>query len=141
MNWGYRIAIFFMAFIAFMLFMLYQCVQQNFDLVTEDYYAQEVAFQEQINQQNNASELAQRPSWSVSEKYFNLSFPNTLDKGSINFFRPSDKKLDFRETLEINNNGQQQIDLIKFKRGVYKVQLSWSDQNKDYYIEEQVFIP
>jgi hypothetical protein len=141
MNWGYRIAIFFMAFVTFMLFMLYQCVQQNFDLVAEDYYAQEVVFQEQINQQNNVFKLDQKPSWDITEDNFKLSFPNAFTKGNIHFFRPSDKNLDFGETLKIDSLGQQQIALNKFKRGVYKVQLSWSDQKEAYYIEERVFIP
>jgi hypothetical protein len=141
MNWGYRITIFFMAFISFMLFMLYQCVQQNFDLVSEDYYAQEVGFQEQINQENNFYKLDQKPSWSIAEKYFELSFPNTFTKGTINFFRPSDKNLDFEEILKVDANKQQQVALSKFKRGVYKVQLSWSDQKESYYIQEQIFIP
>ncbi|MBL4648222.1 MAG: FixH family protein [Aureispira sp.] len=141
MNWGYRIAIFFMAFISFMLFMLYQCVQQNFDLVSEDYYAQEVGFQEQINQQNNVYKLAQKPSWNIAEKYFELSFPNKFTEGSVHFFRPSDKGLDFGEALKIDANGQQLVALNKFKRGVYKIQLSWSDQKEAYYIEEQIFIP
>lgn len=141
MNWGYRIAIFFSAFIAFMLFMLYQCVQQNFDLVAEDYYAQEVAFQQQIDQQNNVSKLTQKPSWSITEEHFKLSFPNAFTKGSVHFFRPSDKTLDFGEALKVDSNGQQQIALNKFKRGVYKVQLSWADQEEAYYIEEQIFIP
>jgi hypothetical protein len=141
MNWGYRIAIFFLAFISFMLFMLYQCTQQNFDLVAEDYYAQEVAFQEQINHQNNVSKLAQKPSWVVSEKHFELSFPNLFTEGNIYFFRPSDKNLDFEEMLKIDTNGQQQIALNKFSRGVYKIKLHWSDDKESYYIEEQIFIP
>lgn len=141
MNWGYRIAIFFLAFITFMLFMLYQCFQQNFDLVAEDYYAQEVAFQKQINQQNNVSKLAQKPSWNIAEKHFELSFPNTFTEGTIYFFRPSDKALDFGEPLNIDTNGEQQIELNKFKRGIYKVKLNWSDQQESYYIEEQIFIP
>lgn len=141
MNWGYRIAIFFLAFITFMLFMLYQCSQQNFDLVAEDYYAQEVAFQKQINRQNNVSKLAQKPSWSISENNFELSFPTPFTEGSIYFFRPSDKTLDFGETLNVDKNKQQQIALNKFKRGVYKIKLNWSDQKESYYIEEQIFIP
>lgn len=141
MNWGYRIAIFFVAFVSFMLFMLYQCVQQSFDLVAEDYYAQEVAFQNQIDQQNNVLKLTHKPTWKVEENHFKLSFPNDFTKGNIHFFRPSDKELDFGETLDIDTSQEQQIALEKFKRGIYKVQLSWSDQNEDYYIEEQIFIP
>ena len=141
MNWGYRIAVFFVAFIMFMLFMLYKCVQQNFDLVAEDYYAQEVTFQNRIDQQNNVLTLDTKPSWQIEEDYFKLSFPNSFSKGEIHFFRPSDKNLDFGETLQIDANQQQQIALNKFKKGIYKVQLSWSDQEKDYYIEQQIFIP
>lgn len=141
MNWGYKIAIFFSAFISFMLFMLYQCIQQDFDLVAEDYYAKEVSFQEQIDRQNNVASLSQKPSWAIQSNYFLLSFPNPLSQGKITFFRPSDDALDFEVPLQLNQQQQQQIPLDKFKRGIYNVQLSWSDSQKDYYIEKQILIP
>lgn len=141
MNWGHKIAIFFSAFIAFMLFMLYQCIQQDFDLVTEDYYAQEVSFQEQIDRQNNVANLAQKPSWEIQSNHFLLSFPNALEQGKIIFFRPSDDALDFEVALQLNEQRQQKVALDKFKKGIYNIQLSWSDKKDDYYIEEQILIP
>ncbi|BDS09308.1 FixH family protein [Aureispira anguillae] len=141
MNWGYRIALFFVAFITFMLFMLYKCVQQNFDLVAPDYYAKEVAFQEQINQQKNVLALAQKPTWEIGSSHLSIQFPTIPKQGKINFFRPSDKQLDFEEQLQLDDQQQQQIPLEKFQKGIYKLQLSWSDNNKDYYIEKQILIP
>lgn len=141
MNWGYKIALFFVAFVSFMLFMLYKCIQQDFDLVAPDYYAQELVYQKQIDQQNNVLELSQKPTWELQQDHFVLTFPNQLEEGQIRFFRPSDDQLDFTEALDLDAQQQQQISLNKFQKGIYKVQLSWSDQSKDYYIEKPILIP
>lgn len=141
MNWGYKIALFFVAFVSFMLFMLYKCIQQDFDLVAPDYYAQELVYQKQIDQQNNVLELSQKPTWELQQDHFVLTFPNQLKEGQIRFFRPSDDQLDFTEALDLDAQQQQQISLNKFQKGIYKVQLSWSDQRKDYYIEKPILIP
>lgn len=141
MNWGYKIALFFVAFVSFMLFMLYKCIQQDFDLVAPDYYAQELVYQKQIDQQNNVLELSQKPTWELQQDHFVLTFPNQLKEGQIRFFRPSDDQLDFTEALDLDAQQQQQISLNKFQKGIYKVQLSWSDQSKDYYIEKPILIP
>ena len=45
MNWGNRIILVFVCFIAFILSMVTRAFQQDFDLVAEDYYAQELNYQ------------------------------------------------------------------------------------------------
>ena len=56
-NWGTGITIFFLSFVVFMLFMAYKCFQTDFDLVTEDYYAKELVYQETIKKLNNEKNL------------------------------------------------------------------------------------
>ncbi|MCB9190933.1 MAG: FixH family protein [Flavobacteriales bacterium] len=55
MGWGTRITLFYGSFVAFMLFMVVMAVQQDFDLVADNYYEQEIAYQDRIDQMNNAN--------------------------------------------------------------------------------------
>lgn len=141
MSWKYKITIFFCSFLVFMITMVYQCFQLDFDLVAEDYYAQELVFQERIDQQKNAMELAEKPTLEVVGDQFVVQFPNTIEQGNIRFFRPSDENLDIEEGLNLDANGAFNLPLSKLTKGNYQVQLSWNDAGKDFYIERKVFIP
>ncbi|MGB1317661.1 MAG: FixH family protein, partial [Flavobacteriales bacterium] len=60
MNWGWGISIFYGSFVVFMLGMVTLAFQQDFDLVADDYYEQEIAYQGRIDQMNNAAEDSQK---------------------------------------------------------------------------------
>ena len=141
MSWAYRIILFFGAFIGFMSFMFYKCLQQDFDLVAPDYYAKEIAFQQQIDKINNTASLSQKPNWEFDDQNFILKFPNDITEGKVTFFRPSDDELDFEEIIKLNDQKQQKFSLELFKHGFYMVQLSWSDGTKEYYLEKKVRFP
>jgi hypothetical protein len=53
MNWGYKIAITFILFGALIIFMVVKSFQQNIDLVTDDYYQEELKYQQQIDKLEN----------------------------------------------------------------------------------------
>ena len=49
-NWGTKIVILYSSFVIMMLGMVFFAVNQEFHLVTDNYYEEELLFQEQINQ-------------------------------------------------------------------------------------------
>ena len=57
MNWGYRIIIVFVLFIAGILSMVLYVNSKGADLVAEDYYMQEVNYQDIINAKSNSVAL------------------------------------------------------------------------------------
>jgi hypothetical protein len=141
MHWGHKVTLFFIGFICFMLMMLYKCLQQSFDLVAPDYYAKEILFQKQIDQQKNTVALSEKPMFNFSDEHFILSFPENITLGEITFYRPSDARLDISENIKIDGNRNQKFDLKQFKKGVYLIKLSWQQNNKEYYTEEKITFP
>ncbi|MEQ1555036.1 MAG: FixH family protein, partial [Ferruginibacter sp.] len=57
MNWGYKILSFYALFVVGILFMVFKSSSQNTDLVTTDYYAKELKYQDKIDEQNRVSAL------------------------------------------------------------------------------------
>ena len=55
MNWGYKIMFVYLLFVVGMLTLVYKCTQQNTELVADNYYDQEVKYQERYNKLQNAS--------------------------------------------------------------------------------------
>lgn len=141
-NWGTKIAIFYSSFVIFILSLVYMSFGQKFDLVTEDYYAQELKFQQKIDSKIRASKLEDVLSISIDNEVLNINFPSGSGEiqGSIHCFRPSDENKDF--ILQINAvNDLQQIPLSKMSKGKYLFKIDWQSNGEKYYSEQIVIIP
>lgn len=127
-NWGTGIAIGYTTFVVFIGVMVYKAFGEDFDLVTEDYYAQEIKFQDKIDSKARAEKLDGNLQTIVEGKNLKILFPqkDIPLKGSINCFRPSDESKDFTETFTIEN-GAYTIPLSKFIKGKYLIKVEWSE--------------
>ena len=57
-SWGNKILIVYVAFGMFILFMVYKAVNTRYDLVSKDYYKEELRYQDRIDRLNNAAKLS-----------------------------------------------------------------------------------
>ncbi len=142
MNWGTKIAIVYTSFVLFIGFMVYMAFGQQYDLVTEDYYAEEIKYQEVIDSKIRAESLEGQLTVSIEKGQLKVTFPQKDAKidGSIQCFRPSDQSKDF----EVSIKGRQAfktIPLEKFSRGKYLLKVSWKVDDLQYYKEQIVVIP
>lgn len=145
MNWGLRIILLYVAFVGGMLFLVYKCTQQNIDLVSTDYYAQEIKYQDKIDRLNNSEQLDVKLAVVYSAEHSNIQivFPEnstpTNTTGEIVLFRPDNSKLDFKIPIDITE-GVQNISTEKLSKGLWRVKSSWSTNDTPYYQEEKIFI-
>lgn len=141
-NWGTGITIFFLSFVVLMLFMAYKCFQTDFDLVTEDYYAKELVYQETIKKLNNEKNLDISFFIKKSENGVSIEFPKDQAiagiTGTVQFFRSSDKELDKYFQLANNPEGTYFFKAENFQKGIYKVLVDWQSGETSYYKEEVI---
>lgn len=139
MSWGYKITILYAGFVLLITTMVVASVRQKVDLETDDYYDQELKFQQKIDRVRQTGALETQPTWEVQPGALLLRFPAQFDgkpvSGSICFFRPSDKALDTNVLLPVTTGGTQCISTRSLKKGVYKMQLSWHAGTAGYYNE------
>lgn len=142
-HWGYGIGLFFTAFVVFILTAVFTSTKENIHLVTENYYAEELAYQERIDEIKNTSQLKGEVGIRMKEESVELSFPITKADiaGEIHFFRPSDAALDQKFNLALNTDGEQVISTENMASGYYKVKLTWQMEGKDFYKEMPVYLP
>jgi hypothetical protein len=57
------------------------------------------------------------------------------------FFRPSDASKDYKTTIQLNENLQQSISKDNLSSGMYKMQVSWTANNKNYFTEKIIVLP
>jgi len=136
MNWGKGIFIFYSLFVVAILSVVYFSFTQDVNLVAEDYYKQELAYEDQISRIRNTNELANKPTVVLKSNFIELTFPKEITpKGNILFFRPSDSSKDRRIPIALSVNGTQQIDFSTQQQGKWIAKLLWSDDSKEYYQE------
>ncbi len=136
MNWGKSIALFYTLFVIAILSVVAFSFTQDVNIISEDYYQQEIAYEEQIERLKNTSELAVKPTVELIRNHVEVVFEdNQKPKGNILFFRPSDGSKDWHLPISLGADGTQQIDFSTRQQGKWIVKLLWRDGDKEYYQE------
>ena len=143
-NWGTGIVL---AFIGFMCFIMYFVVKVNtdkkydHDLVTEDYYKEELDFQNDINKETNAKNLSENISIKKTDEGLMIAFPETFKinniSGKVFLYRPSNKQLDFETPISLSNHNL----LIPDKRlldGRWNIKVDWQYNGKSYLFKKEI---
>lgn len=142
MNWGTKIAIFYSFFAISMVSAVIYASKQSFDLVSPNYYAEEIAYENRIQEIRHASELETKLSIkTIIPESLSIIFPETLliKKGSIRFYRPSNAALD--KSFHIDPGlDTVRVDLKGWEKGNYDLQISWTDGSKNFYDERKIQI-
>lgn len=143
MNFGVKITVLYLSFVALILTLVFMCFGQKVELVSKDYYAQEIAFQDKINAVNNEKSLTGSINHSVNGNEIVLTIDSTLlsndFEGTVVFFRTSDSSKDVKLKMNFNNYTQI-INGSSLIHGAYKLQLTWVTNHTKYFKEEVIFI-
>ncbi|WP_103864163.1 FixH family protein [Aquimarina sp. I32.4] len=143
-NWGTSIILAFIGFISFILyFVIKMNINQNYqhDLVTEDYYKKELAFQDEINAEENSKTLTNDITIKKKDEGLVISFPKDKNyndiKGTIFLYRPSNKKLDIKIPISLSNStfvikDQELLD------GRWNITVDWKYQGISYLFKKSI---
>jgi hypothetical protein len=117
------------------------------ELVSADYYEQEVVYQRQIDRLRRSADAGVtigyapggqggsiRIAWPV------VSRPADA-QGRIRLYRPSEAALDREFPLAVGVDGHQDIDAGPLKPGLWKVFVHWGPDDSGYYAEGSVVVP
>ncbi|HZR18060.1 MAG TPA: FixH family protein [Verrucomicrobiae bacterium] len=123
------------------------CSRHPADLISPNYYEEEVRYQGQIDRQQQTQAQAPLASVSYDEaaRRITLSVPATMaaarPSGQIQLYRPSAMNLDRTLKLDLTPSGSQSLDAAALLPGLWKVRVSWSVGEKRYFIDQKVIIP
>jgi len=144
-NWGTAMVIAMVLFMAFILQFVYRSIavdKYEHHLVSEDYYKDELYYQQEIDKMNNASKLTQNVKVDRVGEGMLVSFPDEMNftkiTGIVYFQRPSDERLDFKKEISLSDH----IMLIKDDKlinGKWKVKIDWKYGNDEYLFKEAIF--
>jgi len=110
-NWGKGLVVGMLAFMSFILYMVITMStdkKYSHDLVTESYYAKEMAYQTEIDAESNTNALKEKIEGKKTIEGWLLSFPSELDPahitGNVFLYRPSNQQLDFDFPLVLSGS-------------------------------------
>ena len=143
-NWGTGIVLAFIGFISFiMYFIIIINVNDKYDhdLVTEDYYAEELNYQNDIDKLDNAKNLNENISYKRTAEGLLIVFPKHMDlnniTGNVFLYRPSNKQLEFDTVISLSNHYL----LIPDKRlvdGRWNIKVDWQHNGQSYLYKETI---
>ncbi len=143
-NWGKGIVVAMACFMGFILYMVItMSTDDNYshDLVTEEYYAKEMAYQTEIDAETNARNLVGEISGKRTPEGWLLTFPSSIsestNKGKVFLYRPSNQQLDFEVPLAISGSNllipdNQLID------GRWNIIIEWTDGEEEYMYKKSI---
>ncbi|MBA4848899.1 FixH family protein [Emticicia sp. BO119] len=145
MNFGHKIGIFYGLFVIFMITLVTLCVKQkDISLVSNDYYKKEIAYQAEIEKQQNAAQLIQSVivTYAGEKQQISVVFPEDQKdaRGKVQFYRPSDAKKDFTIELVLQQNRTQEIPVNQLTKGLWVIKIEWENAGKAYLKEEKIVL-
>lgn len=142
MNFGKWIVVAFVLFAGFIATLVTVCVRQDIPLVTKEYYNEELRYQEQIDRRQNTEALTDKPAISVTGNQLVVDYillPG-IERGELRLFRPSDPGLDENFKIASTSSTVQSFSITNPGRGLYRAQLTWTENGKEYYLEKVIVL-
>lgn len=145
-NWGTGIVIAFALFITFIMYFVFKMqfsTKNENELVVEEYYKQDAKFGDEMTRVQNANDLDQKPLISNTPEGIRIVFPaifvpNRI-KGTVSFYRPSDKKFDFEVPISLSESSLF-VPAKKLLVGRWDINMEWQYAEKKYLTKEIIYI-
>jgi hypothetical protein len=142
MNWGNKLVVVFILFAILMATLVYKAVNTKFELVSKDYYKDELRYQDRIDGRNNAA-LIGKVAVTQDAEALTIGLPEEMKgvkvEGEAWFYCKTDAERDRKIALAVDTSGKQLILKKQLAKGTtYELKLNWQAGDQKYYTEQIV---
>lgn len=140
-TWGHGVVLALASFIIFILYLIFvfSSGQQNSELVSDNYYEDELAYQTVIDAKNNAAKLSQLPQIEQISQGIKIKFPRDISnqnaKIKFNLYRIDDQRLDVKKEIHLDLDNTFLIPDKVLVKGGYILKLMWNKDGIDYQVD------
>ena len=144
--WPLGIVLTFVLFLGGTAGLIVLACRQNSDLVSANYYEDEVRFQTEIDRLQRARNLKSpaRIDYDAARQKIIFTLPaeqaRTETRGSIQLYRPSAAGLDRRVALQPDAAGSQSLDAQALLPGLWEVRVVWTANGLDYRVDQKIVV-
>jgi len=144
LNWGQSLFLALALFVLFIGSFVYKTLvksEYNHTLVSEEYYKEEINFQQEIDRLNNATNLAQNLVVNNTSNGLELVFPSTFDytkiTANLKLQRTADKNFDITKPITLDSLTYLIPDKLLIK-GRYNLKINWEYDSISYQLKEKI---
>ncbi len=144
--WPLGIIVTFVLFFAGTVALIVVACSQQAELVSADYYEQELKFQGRIDRVERTQQTATQATVAYDLATHSITVSLPADQaghdvsGHIELYRPSAAGLDRAIKLEPDTKGVQRLDAAGLVPGLWKVRVSWTVGKQDYFLDQKVVV-
>ncbi len=144
--WPVGIIVTFALFFAGTVGLVVMACSQKVDLISADYYEQELKFQGRIDRVERTQRTASHAAiaYDASGRCITVSLPPEQARltvwGSIELYRPSAAGMDRAVRFAPDANGTQRLDARGLAPGLWRVRVTWTAEKENYYLEQKVVV-
>lgn len=111
-------------------------------MVTDDYYAKELVFQQTIDERGNADRLGMQISVDRSGDELLVTVPgcHSLSTGTLYFYKPDDRSKDLLLDLHTDDKGEQRVSSGMLGKGTYELIVRWKTGDIQYEQQRHLII-
>jgi hypothetical protein len=144
-TWGNAIFLVMTAFVLLMTSFMIRAASNQEELVAENYYEQEIAYQGEIDKLNTSGALSRPVAMEVAEGSLVITFPDEVKgltiTGELYLQRPSDSRADAHITITLDAAGCMVVPLNGRMKGAYNAVLDWKAGTVSYLSKDRIHIP
>jgi hypothetical protein len=141
MSWGRGITIGLITFMGFITFLVVSLMRHKVDLVSEDYYQQELDYNNHFDAATVYSKTGEKITVELTESALQINIPASMSTDSIGLQlkRPDNELQDLN--LRVKAQAVIAIPFNRLKKGRYDITLTGKFNHQNYLFQESVFIP
>lgn len=143
-TWGHGIALALACFIGFILYLIFifPIGKQTSDLVSDNYYQDELEYQKVIDAKKNADQLSQKPFFAQLPYGIRIAFPKeTIDVGQqvhFELYSTNDKEKDKKQNVNLDSNNSFLVPKEMLSTGSYTLKVRWKKSDIDYQVDYEL---
>lgn len=143
MNWGNKLVVVFIVFGSFIGYLVYRAVTTKYDLVSKDYYKDELRYQDKIDRIKNASKISEVKVQQDAEAVI-IHLPQEQKgyaiTGDVFFYCITDDRNDYHTNLQVDSTNSQIFLKKSLQKGAYELKINWQLGKEIYYSEQKLLI-
>jgi hypothetical protein len=144
-HWPLGIVVVIVTFLLVMFTVAGYLMTQDVNLVTEKYYEKELAYQVRIKAIERTQALGNEAGIETAAGALTVRYPKSMvsstAEGRVLLYRPSDRTADRSLTIAADTAGRQVIPFGTLASGLWRIQVQWTMQDQEYYLEQPFMVP
>jgi len=139
-GWGWKIAGLYGGFVAMIICLIVASSHQNIDLVTQDYYKDEIGYQAVLDASRNQAQLTGEFAIHANDNAVIIEFPAEFGtkavSGNVLFYSAANK--DWDKAVRIEGGDAMTVPRSQLHATMYEVKISYSVDGRDYYYQTRI---